>query len=152
MEVRLESTQGLGKLAEVWVDEQLLGVCDNISLGDSRQRPGVLEGVQFRYVSDEPIQWADALAGNRARKKMLQHVRGWTYLGYGQVASIMPTIIDFGTLIMTDPNWTTDDSLVNKYVLVQIDRLELIPSSKSDWPPGLEPLPPRVVPRLDEGE
>jgi hypothetical protein len=150
MEVRLEHTQGLGKLAQVWVNEHLMGVCDNVSPPDGRRGLGVLDGVQFRYVSDEPIAWADALAGNRGRKKQLMPTRSWSYIGYGQVVSIMPTIIDFGVLTMTDPNWTTDDSVVNKYVRVQIDRLELIPASKSDWPPGLEPQPRRIVPRQEE--
>lgn len=150
MDVRLENTRGLGKLAEAWLGEQLLAVCDSVSPAGGRQPPGVLEGAQFRYVADAPIDWPEALAGNRARKKQLNHVRGWSYIGYGQVVSIMPTIIDYGLLVMTDPNWTTDESIVNKYVRVQIDRLELIPSSRSDWPEGLEPQPRRVVPRMEE--
>lgn len=150
MEVRLENTRGLGKLAEVWVNEELLSVCDNISEPDRRCAPGVIEGAQFRYTSDEPVNWADALAGNRGRKRQLMHVKGWSYIGYGQVVSIIPTIIDFGVLTMTDPNWTTDESIVGKYIRVHIDRLELIPASKSDWPPGLEPQPRKIVPRQEE--
>lgn len=150
MDVRLENTRGLGKLAEVWLDEQLLAVCDNISDPDRRRPPGVLESVSFRYTSDEPVNWPDALAGNRGRKQQLMHVEGWTYIGYGQVVSVMPTIIDFGLLTMTDPNWTTDEHIAGKYVRIQIDRLELIPASKADWPEGMEPQPRRIVPRMDE--
>lgn len=134
MEIRLESTVGLGKTAEVWVDGTLLTVCDGISAAGKRHAPGLLEDVKFSYVSTESFTWADAAAGNRKRNKTLAQVRGWTYEGYGRVVSIMPVVIDFGVLTMEDGNWTSEETLVGQYVRVPIDRLEISPAHKSDFP------------------
>ena len=42
----------------------------------------------------------------------------------------MPVVIHFGLLRMEDPNWSTDEHLVGKFVRVPIDRLEIIPAGK----------------------
>jgi hypothetical protein len=151
MDVRLESTEGLGRPAEVWVDEMLLTVCDNISEPGRRRAPGELEDVKFNYVSSEGFTWADAVAGNRKRTKVLVRVRNWTYEGYGRVVSIMPVVIDFGVLVMEDGNWCTDECLVGQWVKVPIDRLEISPAGEPGWPGGIAPRPPRVV-RQQPGE
>lgn len=134
METRLENTAGLGRRAEVWVDEQLLVVCDGISVRGQRRPPGLLGDVRFTYVSEEGFRWEDACLGNPGRKKSLAPVREWSYIGYGQVVSIMPVVIDFGVLKMEDANWTNDNRLVGRFVQVKIDRLEISPEIVRDWP------------------
>lgn len=134
LEVRMEYTEGLGREAQVWVNGELLTVCDGISLLDSPVRPGELDSVKFSYMSAEGFSWDQAICGNRGERKMLQHVRGPAYVGYGKVVAIMPVVIDFGLLQMADPNWTTDEYLVGRYVKIHIDRLEISPDHQPDWP------------------
>ena len=136
MEVRMEHTAGLGKLAEVWAGARLLTVCDGVSAPDRPRSPGVLENVEFRYATMSGFSWPEAVGGNPDRKKDLTPVRRWSYVGYGQILSVMPVVIDFGLLRMEDANWTTDDGLVGEYVRVPIDRLEIVPSREPDWPEG----------------
>ncbi|MFB3893639.1 MAG: hypothetical protein ACE15C_16625 [Phycisphaerae bacterium] len=150
MEIRLESTEGFGKPAEVWVEGTLLTVCDNLSAPSRRQAPGVVENVKFSYMSSEGFTWEDAAAGNRKHNKTLAQVRGWTYEGYGRVVSIMPVVIDFGVLMMEDGNWTTDECLIGQWVKVPIDRLEVGPGSTPDWPEKARPPERRIVPRAEE--
>lgn len=130
----MEHTEGLGRLAEVWVDGTLLSVCDGVSRADRPTGPGVMEGVRLQYVSQQGVSLARAAGENRGKKKYLDPVRQWTYVGYGQVVSIMPVVVDFGLLRMEDANWTTDESLLGQYVAVPIDRLEIAPSNEPDWP------------------
>lgn len=134
MEVRMEHTEGLGKLAEVWADGRLLQVCDGVSAPGRRVPAGVMKNVEFRYVTMAGFSWPQAVRGNPDRKKDIAPVRRWSYVGYGQVLSVMPVVIDFGLLRMEDANWTTDEGLVGQYVRVPIDRLEIVPSREPDWP------------------
>ena len=138
MEVRMETTKGLGAEAEVWAGGSLLKVSDAISPYEGRCPPGLLENVEFAYFRDEGMSWEDAFAGNRSHRKRLDPVRGWSYVGYGSIVSIMPVVIDFGLLRMEDPNWVTDNSFIGRYVRIPIDRLEIRPASKRDWPEGME--------------
>ncbi len=139
MEVRMEITQGLGRRAEVWLDdEHLLTVCDGVSESGRRCAPGLLSGVHLGYMTVEGFSWDVAVKGNLSRKKKLEPDRGWSYVGYGQVKQVMPVVIDFGLLTMSDANWTTDESLVGRFVRIEIDRLELLPANEPDWPEGLD--------------
>jgi len=137
MEVRMEHTEGLGKQAEVWVDGHLLCVCDGVSSPDTRAAPGVLEDVKFEYMGAEGFSWAEAIRGNPARRRTLEPLGRWSYVGYGRVMSIMPVVIDFGLVVMEDANWTTDEKLVDRFVRVAIDRLEISRASRPDWPEGM---------------
>jgi hypothetical protein len=130
MEVRMEYTEGAGKPAEVWVDGSLLTVCDGLSRLGHRTPPGLLEEVKFRYTTDENVSWDDAVRGNPSRRVTLEPVKGWAYVGYGRVEQVMPVVIHFGLLRMEDPNWSTDDRLVGKFVRVPIDRLEVVPDEE----------------------
>jgi hypothetical protein len=122
----MESTQGHGQKAEVWVGGELLCVCDGYTRRGERTPPGTLADARFVYISDEGFSWADAVASNRSGRKRLEHVKGWSYVGYGRVESIMPVAVDFGLLTMQDANWTTDESLIGKFVRIRIDRLEMV--------------------------
>jgi hypothetical protein len=134
MDIRLESTEGLGRLAEIYINGQSYFVCDGISTPSRRVTPGVLEGVAFQYVTEAGFDWSEAVRGNPSEKRQLEHVRKWAYVGLGRVVAIMPVLIDFGVLTMEDANWTNDESLVGAYVRIPIDRLEIVWASETDWP------------------
>ncbi len=126
MEARLESTKGLARQAEVWVGGTLFVVMDEYGRPGEDLEPGVLEHVKFVYLTDEGFTWADAMGGNRAERRLVEHVQGWRYVGYGRVIQIMPVVIDFGLLQMEDANWTNDEGLVGRYVRIPIDRLSIV--------------------------
>ncbi len=128
----MEHTEGLGGLAEVWVDGALLRVCDGVSPPGQPAPPGPLEGATFRYTTDETVSWAEAMASNASRKIMLEPVKCWAYVGFGRVEQVMPVVVHFGLLRMEDPNWSTDERLVGRYVCVPIDRLELVPAGEGE--------------------
>jgi hypothetical protein len=134
LDIRLEHTDGLGRAAEVWIKGHLLKVCDGISPADNPCAPGLLEDVQFAYASVEGITWDQAVLGNTGRHRTLDPVNGWSYLGLGRVTQIMPVRVDFGIVEMEDANWTTDESLVGRFVRIPIDRLEIVPLAEPDWP------------------
>jgi len=138
MEIRMEHTEGFTSKAEVLVDGESLIVCDGVSTRGRRCAPGILEDVKFSYPSLEGFNWDHAVRGNPSNKARLDHVRGWSYVGFGRVVSIMPVTIDFGILEMEDPNWSDDERLIGKYVMVSIDRLELNSVQGDQWPEELQ--------------
>jgi hypothetical protein len=125
VEVRLETTEGFAGQAEVWVDGTLLVVMDQYSRPYAPATPGVLDDATFTYLTDEGFTWSAAAAGNKAKRLILDPVKGWRYVGYGRVVQIMPVVIDFGLLAMEDANWTNDEKLIGRFVRVSIDRLTL---------------------------
>jgi hypothetical protein len=137
MEVRMEHTEGFARKAEVLVDEESLIVCDGVSTPEVRCTPGVLESVRFSYPSLEGFEWPQAVKDNPSNRVRLEHVRGWSYAGFGRVISIMPVTIDFGFLQLEDPNWSDDKSLEGKYVKVMIDRLDMGIDDGKQWPEEL---------------
>ena len=134
MDVRLESTDGLARRAEVWVDGTLLVVMDDYSLPGETLPPGPLDDVRFQYLTDEGVSWDAAAGGNRARRRLIEPVRDWRYVGYGRVVQIMPVVVDFGLLTMEDANWTNDERLVGRFVRIPIDRLSITRAAQPDWP------------------
>jgi hypothetical protein len=137
MEVRLETTDGLARRAEVWVGGTLLIVMDEYSRPDEQLTPGPMEDVKFTYVTDGALSWDQAARANPAERKLLEPVRGWRYVGFGRVTQIMPVVIDFGLLVMEDANWTNDEKLIGRYVSVPIDRLCITRACDDDWPDEL---------------
>lgn len=131
----MEHTEGYGRTAEVWVDGALLTVCDGISPPQGRTPPGPLENVTFRYTTDENVSWEQAVRTNPSKRVCLEPVKRWAYVGFGRVEQVMPVRIHFGLLRMEDPNWSTDDTLVGRFVRVPIDRLEVVPAASDDFPP-----------------
>ena len=118
-------------------DGTLLEVMDEYSRPGETPTPGVLSDVQFVYLTDEGFSWADAILANKGKRKAIEPIRGWRYVGYGQVVQIMPVVIDFGLLRMADANWTSDEKLVGKFVRVAIDRLSIARREEDDWPEGM---------------
>ena len=137
-DIRMEHTDGLGREAQVWVGADLLTVCDSISTADAPTAPGMLDDVTFSYASMEGFSWSDAVGGNRGRRTLLDPVSRWAYVGYGRIVTVSPTVtVDFGVLQMEDANWTNDESLVGQFVRIPIDRLEITPAHKPDWPENM---------------
>ena len=134
MEVRLESTAGLARQAEVWVNDTLFVVMDEYSRAGERPLPGLLTDAKFVYMTEEAFTWDQAAFGNRAARKFIEPIRTWRYVGFGQILQVMPVLIDFGLLTMEDPNWSTDERLVGRFVRVAIDRLSLTRAIPPDWP------------------
>jgi len=137
MDVRLESTEGFARAAEVWVGGTLFVAMDEISPPDEPLSPGLLSDVAFRYMTEEGFSWDQAVAGNRAKRRLVEPVRSWRYVGFGRVLQIMPVVIDFGLLTMADANWTTDEALVGRFVRVAIDRLSITHRVPDDWPESM---------------
>ena len=133
----MEHTQGLGRRAEVWVDGTLLVVSDGISRAGRKCGPGELTSVKFSYVSPGGFTWDQAASGNPGERRSLDRVEGWSYVGYGRIISVMPVVIDFGLLAMEDPNWSSDEGLVGRYVCIPIDRLDIVPAAAGNWPEEL---------------
>ena len=132
MEVRLESTDGPARAAEVWVDGTLLVVMDEYTRPGEQLPPGLLADVKFTYMTEEGFSWDQAIGGNRAERRLIEQVRGWRYVGYGRVVQIMPVVIDFGLLTMEDANWTNDEDLIGRFVRVPIDRLSITRRMEDD--------------------
>ncbi len=128
----MENTEGLGKQADVWVDGTLLTVCDGISTTEDRCPAGLVEGVRFRYNTDECVSWEQAIADNPSRRVSLEPLKKWSYAGFGRVEQVLPVVIHFGVLRMEDPNWSTDEDLIGKFVRVGIDRLEIVRADADD--------------------
>ncbi|MCP4375130.1 MAG: hypothetical protein GY794_02965 [bacterium] len=134
----MEHTDGFARKAEVLLGDESLIVCDGISSPEVRCVPGLIENVRFSYPSLEGFQWFEAVRDNPSNKIRLEHVRGWSYVGFGRVVSIMPVTIDFGMLTLEDPNWSDDKDLAGKYVKVSIDRLDLSIDDGKQWPDELK--------------
>ena len=134
MDVRMESTEGFGRQAEVWIAGNLLTVYDQFSSQRKPCPPGMLKDVKFAYKCDEGFTWEQVLRGNESRRKLLDPVRGSGYVGYGRIVSIMPVVVDFGLVEMEDARWTSDEQLVGRYVRVPIDQLEIHRAHEPDWP------------------
>jgi len=138
MEVRMEHTEGFARKAEILLDGESLIVCDGVSSPEFRCEPGVIDNAKFSYPSLEGFQWSRAVRENPSHKVRLEHVRGWSYVGFGRIVSIMPVTIDFGALELEDANWSDDENLVGKYVRVSIDRLDLSVDDGKQWPDELK--------------
>jgi hypothetical protein len=137
MEVRLESTEGFGGSAEVWVGGTLLCVMDQYSEPHRAATPGLLPDARFLYLSNERVAWEEAAAGNKQRRQGLDPAGSWRYVGYGRIVDVMPVLIDFDVLTMEDPNWSNDNTLIGRYVSVPIDRLTM---TKGEALPEAGPL------------
>ena len=137
MEVRMEHTEGFARKAEVLLDNESLIVCDGVSTPEMRCGPGVIGNVKFSYPSLEGFQWSQAIKDNPSNRVRLEHIRGWSYMGFGRVLSIMPVTIDYGMIQLEDPNWSDDEALAGKYVKVMIDRLDLNIDDGKQWPEEL---------------
>ena len=125
MEVELIHTHGMGLAAEVVLNGQKLVVMDSFSSPLAPMSPGNLKNPQFSANEFSHQSWEDMFSGNPDRDKRLEHIDGWKYIGYGEIVSVNPTILDLGDIqLETGPN-THDQRCIGEYIMIIIDRLDL---------------------------
>ena len=125
MEVELIHTQGMGLEAEVVLNGQKLVVMDSFSPPLAPMSPGNLKNPMFSANEFSDQSWEDMFSGNPDRDKRLEHIDGWKYIGYGEIVSVNPTILDLGGIqLEAGPN-THDKRCIGEYIKVIIDRLDL---------------------------
>jgi hypothetical protein len=125
MEVELIHTQGMGLKAEVVLNGQKLVVMDSFSPPLAPMAPGNLKSPQFSANEFSDQSWEDMFSGNPDCAKRLEHIDGWKYIGYGEIVSLNPTILDLGGIqLEAGPN-THDQRCIGEYIMVIIDRLDL---------------------------
>lgn len=125
MNVELLRTDGTGLEAEVVVNGEKLTVMDAFSPPLAPIGPGQLRNAEFCANVFTEQTWEDIFSGNPGNLKMLKHVHGWTYEGYGQITAINPTVIDFGVLTLETGPPTHDERCIGEFVRLVIDRLDL---------------------------
>jgi hypothetical protein len=125
MEVNLIKTEGYALEAQVEYAGTVLHVMDEFSPPGERSAPGSIRQAEFSYETFEALTWEETFSGNPRCRKELEHIAGWSYLGYGQIVSVDPVRIDFGILEMEDPLSTHDERCIGEFVCVKIDRLQL---------------------------
>lgn len=75
---------------------------------------------------DYDLDWEIIFKENPQKlKKLVKSSDRWSYYGYGEILSIDPVKIDFGSIILETGSWTNDNSLVGEYVYWKIDRLDI---------------------------
>ena len=66
------------------------------------------------------------MLGNSKKEKKLVPEGEWSYLGYGQIISHNPTIVDFGGVNL-EIGLDADASSIGQFIVWKIDRLDIIP-------------------------
>lgn len=125
MKVELIRTEGVGLEAEILVNGQKLFVMDEFSPSDIPASPCELSNPQFGAIGFTNQSWEDMFSGNPDHDKRLKHIEGWKYEGYGEIVSVDPTIVDFGTLRLEAGPITHDQRCIGEHIMVIIDRLDL---------------------------
>ncbi len=76
---------------------------------------------------DYPLDWNIIFSENKLKLKSLIAENGLcSYLAYGQIISINPTVADFGDIIMEIDLPTNDKKVVGEYIYWKIDRLDIL--------------------------
>ena len=125
MDAVLIRSQGFALEAEIEVSGQRLCVMDSFSQPESPRSPGPLRGCRLTALERDGWSWEEAFSGNRNKEKRLEALDGWSYVGYGQIVAISPTIVDVGVARLEVGPVTHDERCIGEYVQVQIDRLEM---------------------------
>jgi hypothetical protein len=126
MDVVLVETEGRGLSATIEVDGHPLRVVDAVSAADSAAAPGPIARARFDVViNDSQSSISPAVASDAPQEKKLEHVRGYRYLGVGQIVSIDPVCADLGLLTLELPLGAPADVSVGDRLEVAIDRIKL---------------------------
>jgi len=126
MEISLIETNGYALDAKVEIKGQVFIVMDDISYPGKNHTLGPVRNVEIGYLTVDPYAWNATFSGNPDHLKTLSHSDNWNYLGYGQILTINPVLIDFGIFTLEyDDLKTNDERCVGEYVVVKIDRLSI---------------------------
>ncbi|UOK42103.1 MULTISPECIES: hypothetical protein [Flavobacterium] len=81
---------------------------------------------------DYPLDWNVIFSENKEKIKSLILEKGLcSYLAYGQIVSINPTVVDFGDIIMEIHLPTNDEKVIGEYIYWRIDRLDILETKSS---------------------
>lgn len=81
---------------------------------------------------DYPLDWNVIFSENKEKIKSLILENGLcSYLAYGQIVSINPTVVDFGDIIMEIHLPTNDEKVIGEYIYWKIDRLDILETKSS---------------------
>ena len=82
--------------------------------------------VQFSSL-DYDLDWNVIFTENHEKIKGLIFEKEFcSYLAYGQIISINPTIADFGDIVMEIYLPTNDEKVIGEYIYWKIDRLDVL--------------------------
>ena len=120
---KLIETEGYGLEAVFSFNGKTYQAMDDFSAFASERIDFNAPEFSILCLSDQ--SWESMFQGNPESKRELIQRRGWSYDGYGQVASIRPVVVDFGDFTFEVGDFTTDQRCIGEFVHVIIDRLDL---------------------------
>lgn len=125
MRASLISTGGPWLEATIGTSYGTLTVMDEFSI-DARGAPGIGDDfeVELSTVLDGDQPWEALFSGNPGRKKVLEHLAGWSYRAFGEVVSIHPVVVDCGVIQIPDVFHSSDPLVVGDFVAFTITRLD----------------------------
>ena len=82
--------------------------------------------VEFLSLDSEDFGWDEMFSKNSEEERKLVQTGEWSYVGFGQIISIHPTIIDFGAIDLEVEDFSNDLRMVGEYIYWEIDRLDIV--------------------------
>jgi hypothetical protein len=74
----------------------------------------------------EELDWNSIFTQNIAKEKRLKKTANkCEYIGYGQIESINPIIVNFGDINLDIGNWTSDERIIGEFIFWKIPRLDI---------------------------
>ena len=70
------------------------------------------------------LDWDEIFTLNPSQEKRLQHIKGWTYFGLGEIVSVNPVIVDCGIIKIEDAFSTKDVKCLGEFIGLKINRLD----------------------------
>ena len=87
--------------------------------------------IEFSSI-DYSLDWSIIFSENKEKIKcLLLDNENCSYLAYGQIISINPTIVDFGDIKMEIDLSTNDERVIGEYIYWKIDRLDILTKSST---------------------
>lgn len=81
---------------------------------------------------DYPLDWSVVFSENKEKtKNLIIDNELCSYLAYGQIISINPTVVDFGDIVMEIHLSTNDEKVIGEYIYWKIDRLDILETKSS---------------------
>ena len=87
--------------------------------------------IEFSSI-DYSLEWSVIFSENKEKIKcLILDNKNCSYLAYGQIISIKPTIVDFGDIKMGIGLSTNDERVIGEYIYWKIDRLDILTKSST---------------------